>query len=147
MEPIVDDHAPPPKGPRARRPLPRYSDPAEEVVEKAARRGLLVRRTRRGLVLDHPGNEAARRMLRDAEVRMVYEEIQRDPILRARTLRAKVGLATYLSLLASGMSKRRAMIHASRLAGTSPYTIRAIVRKYRSRVEEISMRIWNEGDS
>ena len=119
---------------------------AEEKVMEAARRGLLVRMTRRGLVLDHPGNRKAERLLREMrELAPVYRALMEDPILKSRTLRARVGLALYIHLTLKGTPRGRALVVAAARAGTSPYTIQSIIRRYRSRIDGLIARIGDAG--
>ncbi|MCE4601761.1 MAG: hypothetical protein F7C08_02655 [Desulfurococcales archaeon] len=129
------------------RPLIRTSmGQAEEKIMEAARRGLLVRTTRRGLVLDHPGNRKARRVLMEMrELIPVYRALLEDPLLKSRTLRARVGLALYIHLILQGTPKGRALMIAAAKAGTSPYTIQSIIRRYRSRIDGVIARIRDAG--
>jgi len=119
----------------------------EDKVRKAVSLGLVVRVTRRGLVLDNPANNRARRALKESkELRMIYDHVKRDPILGTRTLRGKVGIALYILLRIRGVSSRRALLEASKGSGASIYTLAKITRKYRGRIEALIARIGN-GDS
>ena len=121
--------------------------PVEDKVRKAASLGLVVRVTRRGLVLDNPANNKARRALKASrDLRTIYEHVKKDPILGSRTLRGRVGIAIYIMLRLQGVSSRKALLEASKGSGASIYTLAKITRKYRGRIEALIARIEN-GDS
>lgn len=142
QEPILDPGGEV-TGPRPSRPLPDVSlGEAERKIMYAASRGLIVRRTRRGLALDRPSNDKARRLLREMrELRAAYRAVLEDPVLKSRTFRSRVGLALYIHLVSQGVPKTRAIMSAASRTGASPFTLQSIVRRYRSRVEDIVARI------
>lgn len=81
--------------------------------------------------------KALRTLSSEEEIREIYYVLNRNPILKARTLRVKVAIAVYAHRRASGYSKNRARRDASSMAGVSVKSIMKLERGHRDIVEAL----------
>lgn len=77
----------------------------------------------------------------EEEIRNIYYMLNKNPVLKARTLRVKVAVAVYAHRRASGYSKNRARREASAAAGVSAKSIVKLERNHRPLVEALVERV------
>ncbi|MEM0491605.1 MAG: TFIIB-type zinc ribbon-containing protein [Acidilobaceae archaeon] len=70
-------------------------------------------------------------------LRSIFSIINTNPILKARTLRVKVAIATYIYYRILGYSKRKSKLYTAKITGISIRTIDKIESKYRKLISAL----------
>ena len=118
--PLSDEGAPPAG--------PTLEDAVEELVEKAVRRGKVIKVVGRTVRLASPATKAAD----DPQVEEALKVMRSYPPLYFRTERVRLGIAYYALIRALGASRLRAIAEASARSGASAKSIERALRAYRA---------------